>query len=688
MARRKIPNMMEQQQQEVMNAQRMVDAMQQIEAVENQTRTMEQEDLNRKHDTQFAQLRDSNSLEVIGKKEIEKAYSILKKYKEEKSELESKIIENEEFWKMNHWNLIHRNEENNQRVEPKSAWLFNTIINKHADAMDNYPEANILPRAKDDEEVAKILSSIIPVIMEQNDYESTYSDSQWYKCKNGSSVQGVFWNNDKNNGLGDVEIKKIDILNLFWKYDISDIQDSPNVFLVSMEDNERIKEMYPDIIVGNNSFGSLNEVESYLQEKDDKADTTAVIDWYYKKRVQVTDDFGLPKIRIILHYCKFCNGQVIYASENDPAHAEKGWYDHGLYPFVFDTLFPVEKNVCGIGYIDVEKDNQIYVDKLQQAILESAIVNARPRNFIRDDGSVNEKEYLDISNPLIHVKGSLGEDAIRPVPNTPFNAVYETVLQAKIAEMKDTSGNTASSQGQTSNVTSASGIASLQEAAGKLSRDANSTSYRAYKQVVYLVIELIRQFYNEPRCFRITGEMGKNEFVVFDNSQLLPQYQGQALGIDLGSRLPVVDIKVVAQKKSAYTKETQNQTALNLYGMGFFAPANADAALACLDMMNFDDINKVKENVQRNGTMMQMIMQMQQQLQAYQQQLMQLGMIVDRTNGTDIAQGVQEEAQQTQEDTMRAANIGQRTSSGTKNISKGSLSSQAASATRGSTSPR
>ncbi len=688
MARRKIPNMMEQQQQEVMNAQRMVDAMQQIEAVENQTRTMEQEDLNRKHDTQFAQLRDSNSLEVIGKKEIEKAYSILKKYKEEKSELESKIIENEEFWKMNHWNLIHRNEENNQRVEPKSAWLFNTIINKHADAMDNYPEANILPRAKDDEEVAKILSSIIPVIMEQNDYESTYSDSQWYKCKNGSSVQGVFWNNDKNNGLGDVEIKKIDILNLFWKYDISDIQDSPNVFLVSMEDNERIKEMYPDIIVGNNSFGSLNEVESYLQEKDDKADTTAVIDWYYKKRVQVTDDFGLPKIRVILHYCKFCNGQVIYASENDPAHAEKGWYDHGLYPFVFDTLFPVEKNVCGIGYIDVEKDNQIYVDKLQQAILESAIVNARPRNFIRDDGSVNEKEYLDISNPLIHVQGSLGEDAIRPVPNTPFNAVYETVLQAKIAEMKDTSGNTASSQGQTSNVTSASGIASLQEAAGKLSRDANSTSYRAFKQVVYLVIELIRQFYNEPRCFRITGEMGKNEFVVFDNSQLLPQYQGQALGIDLGSRLPVVDIKVVAQKKSAYTKETQNQTALNLYGMGFFAPANADAALACLDMMNFDDINKVKENVQRNGTMMQMIMQMQQQLQAYQQQLMQLGMIVDRTNGTDIAQGVQEEAQQTQEDTMRAANIGQRTSSGTKNTSRGSLSSQAASATRGSTSPR
>lgn len=670
------------QMQETQNA---IEQMQQINALEDETKAMQQESVNKSHDTEFYHLQNTQNLEVIGKNEVEKAYQTLLKYKEEKSQIEKKISENEEFWKMNHWDVAMQGVEDN-RVKPKSAWLFNTIINKHADAMDNYPEANILPRAKDDEETAKVLSSVIPVILEQNDYENTYSDCQWYKSKMGTSVQGVFWNNDKNGGLGDIEIKKIDLLNLFWKSGISNIQDSPNVFHVEMMDNDTIKEMYPDIQVGTTNTFGLSALESYDMHTD-TSEYSAVVDWYYKKRTLVSDNFGLPKTKIVLHYCKFCNGQVIYASENDPNYAERGWYDHALYPFVPDTLFPVEKNIVGIGYIDIVKDDQLYVDKLRQAILESAAANARPRSFIRDDGSVNEEEYLDLSKPLIHVQGGLGEDSIRAVPNTPFNAVYENVLLQTIQEMKDTSGNTASSQGQTSSVTSASGIASLQEAAGKLSRDANSGSYRAYKNVVYMVIELIRQFYNEPRCFRITGEMGKNDFVSFDNSGLLPQQQGEAFGINLGSRLPVVDIEVVPQKKSAYSKESQNQTALNLYNMGFFAPQNADAALNCLDMMNFDDINKIKENIEKNGTLFQMVLQMQAQLQAYQQQLMQLGAIADARYGTDIAAGVAGEANQT------AANVARVGASGSKkgisiNDSKGSLSSQAASATRGSTAPR
>ena len=42
-----------------------------------------------------------------------------------------------------------------------SAWLFNAILNKHADAMDNYPEPVVLPRERSDEESAKVLSSCL-----------------------------------------------------------------------------------------------------------------------------------------------------------------------------------------------------------------------------------------------------------------------------------------------------------------------------------------------------------------------------------------------------------------------------------------------------------------------------------------------------------------------------------------------
>lgn len=681
--------LLEEQQMQMQEAEAMKAKLAEIDAINQRSAIMKQEGINKSHDVEFTEFGGDNSLSetglettlgVIGEEEVHEAYQLLLKYKESKADLERAIADNEDFWKLNHWDVMERNfpKGQNDRVKPRSAWLFNTIINKHADMMDSYPEANILPRSRDDEDAAKMLASIIPVIMEQNDYEQTYSDAAWYKCKNGTSVQGVFWDNDKNNGLGDIEIKKIDLLNLYWKSGISNIQDSPNVFHVTMMDNDEIKTRYPMITAMNTSnMLPLSPLEVYDANNSDNTNMSAVIDWYYKKRIKTRDDLGIPKVKTVLHYCKFTNGQVIYASENDPFYADRGWYDDGKYPFVFDVLYPIEGSVCGMGYIDIIKDDQLYIDKIRQAIIESAVVNARPRYAVRTDSNLNEQEFTDISNSIIHFDGNLGEDAFRQIVTSPLNKIYENVYLSEIQQMKDTSGNTASSQGQASSVTSASGIASLQEAAGKLSRDTNKTSYRAYKAVVDMVIERIRQFYNEPRCFRIAGDMGQNEYVSFDNSGLQMQSQGQAFGIDLGSRMPVMDIDVKAQKKNAYSKESQNQTALNLYNLGFFAPNNADASLACLDMMDFDGIEKVKEKVTNNGTLMNMVMQMQQQL-------MQLGSMVDAQNGTNVTEEI---AANQNVIGGQGGKIGSSTGgSGTE--SKGSLSSQAANAARNSTSPQ
>lgn len=641
-----------------------------------QTQALEHEMHNKAHDTMLSEYSQgagqNETLNRITEEDIHNAYERLMKYKTEKAVLERRIAENEEFWKLKHWELMQTNDD--KRIHPKSAWLFNLIINKHADAMDNIPEANILPRARDDEAVAKALSDIIPVILEQNDFEETYDKVQWYKGKNGTGFYGVFWDNNKQNGLGDIDIRKVDISNLYWKGGINDIQESPEMFLVKMISNDELKRVYPNINpTSPSSLLPISAESNYkTEEQIDQTNQSAVIDWYYKVKVPMIDDNGIPHTKTKLHFCKFCNDQIIYASENDPNYAEKGWYQHGQYPFVPDVLYPVENSVCGMGYIDICKDAQMFIDKMEQAIIENAIVNARPRFIIRGDGGINEDEFNDISKAVLHTEGNLGEDSFRQVAPTPLAPIYENVLQYKIQELKDTSGNTAASQGQASAVTSASGIASLQEAAGKLSRDTNLSSYRAFKKVVELVIELIREFYDEPRCFRITGELGQNEFVDFDNSGLKPQSQGSAFGLDLGSRLPIMDIDIKPQKKNAYSKDAQNQTAINLYNLGFFSPNNADASMACLDMMEFDQIEKVKDKVQQNGLLYQQLMQMQQTL-------LQLAQIVDADHpGQNITEQLSMQYQQ-----MGAIGAGGKT--GSVSDSKGSLSSQAASATRGST---
>lgn len=165
----------------------------QAQAIEQKNKEIEHKVNNQQHDTEFSEAAESNegeSLAVIGETEVSEAYKTLIKYRQSKSVLENRIAENEKFWRMNHWDVLEEGKEDDKRIKPKSGWLFNTIINKHADAMDNYPDANILPRTLDDESTAKTLSQIIPVILEQNDYEQTYSDTEWYKVKNGTGVQG------------------------------------------------------------------------------------------------------------------------------------------------------------------------------------------------------------------------------------------------------------------------------------------------------------------------------------------------------------------------------------------------------------------------------------------------------------------------------------------------------------------
>lgn len=546
----------------------------------------------------------------IGRESVQKATAILNSYKRSKANLERRIVENEQWWKLRHWELIRKKE--SRDPEPASAWLFNSIANKHADVMDNYPSPTILPRERDDVEAAKLLSKIVPVILEYNNFEETYSDVWWYKLKNGTGCYGVFWNNELLDGFGDIDIRRQDILNLFWEGGIRNIQDSRNLFSVELVDREILEQTYPHL-KGKLSSGGI-DITGYLY--DDAVDITgklAVVDWYYKKSKDG---------KILLHYCKYVGDNVLYASENDLHYAETGYYSHGKYPFVFDPLFIEEGTPCGFGYIDIMKDVQMYIDKLNQIIIKNALQAGRRRFFISDSSGVNEEEFADWSKEFVHVAGNLDDRNIREITVSQLDSGVVALLNQKIDELKETSGNRDVSQGGvTSGVTAASAIAALQEAGSKLSRDMIKGSYRAFKEINHLIIELIAQFYEEGRCFRITGNGENPEFVGFS---------GHVLGRELKAKRPVFDISVFGQKNSPFSRTAQNELAKELYGAGLFNPAISEAALVCLEMMDFEGkeavVAKVTENSQRSH-----------EIQMLESRVQKLSKLVDRAYGTSLA---------------------------------------------------
>ena len=583
-------------------------------------------------------------MQKIGADQLQDFTKILEEYRAGKVQTEQRILASENWWKLRN----SREEQKDSKAagddgfKAVSGWLHNVIVSKHADAMKAYPEPNILPREKDDKGEALMLSAIIPCILEQNNFEATYSDVQWQKLKTGTGCYKVVWDSSKLNGLGDVSVEKVNLLNVYWEPGVTDIQKSRYFFHTELCDKDVLEERYPQLkgkLKGQSFFSTKFLYDDHVKTENKHT----VIEVYYHKYIQGKNT---------LQYCQYVGDQVIYATENEtqrptkpaidqmtgqpmidpmsgmpvmtqePSMAERGLYDHGKYPYFFDALFPIEGSPCGYGYVDLCRNPQTEIDMLKTAMVKNAMVGATPRYFSRIDGNINEEEFLNTNKPIVHVNGNVDDATLRRIEHNPLDGMYVNLLDRSIDELRETSGNTEAATGSTpGSVTAASGIAALQEAAGKTSSDSTQSSYRVYSDKVDMIIELIRQFYDMPRKFRILGQYGMERYVTYTNEGIQPQYQGNDFGQDMGFRLPVFDIKVSAQKKNVYTKVAQNELALQFFQLGFFNPQMVDQSLMCLEMMDFDDKDIIMQKISQMGTMYQKLMQYMQMALGLAQQV-------------------------------------------------------------------
>ncbi len=492
------------------------------------------------------------------------AMEVYAKFKSEKAALDARITANEKWFKGRHWEQFRNRYEGSSEnlPEPASAWLFNALATKHADLADSYPEPCILPREESDEADAASLSAIVPVILEQNGFEEVYSREGWNLIKNGMGCFGVFWNPSAEFGLGDISIREIDIRRLYFDLTVSDIQESSDVFYEQRTDLSKVISRYPEMAgkIAADAYGKV-----------------IIIDRYYKKTVSGCE---------VLHFMKLCGGEVLFATEDYPEVYPNGLYEHGKYPFIPDVLFPEAFSPAGFGYIDIAKDPQMYIDKLNQIIITNALLSGKKRFLVSDGCAVDEAELLDFGKNIVHCGSRIDESGFRELEVSPLNSQVLDMLKFKVEELKETAANRDVNQGSVNGgVVAAAAISALQEAGGKLSRDLIRGSYCTYSKIIVLVIELIRQFYDAERCFRIEGEPGKRRYLKYSNKSLK------------GGRRPIFDVKVSAIRGNPFSKTARDELAKSLYSLGFFKKENAAEALMALDIMTFEGKELIAEKI-------------------------------------------------------------------------------------------
>ena len=587
---------------------------------------------------------------------VSEVLQILHEYKDGKTTVDMKATENQEWWRLRHWNVIQgKTEAGKAKVEVGSAWAVNSILNKHADFMDSFPKANVLAREADDEEEAQILSKILPAIEEHTDAEQVYNTAGYDFLIDGTAITSVLWDPMAHDGMGDIKKTNVDIHNVFWQPGIEDIQQSKYFFDVSVADVNDVKLQYPDIAdrIGGGKQGFITE---YIHDDNiNHQNDIEIINCYYKKLEmrpvlinidpQTVAQHLVP--REILHMAIIIGDQCVFCSEDNPEYQD-GFYKHGKYPYVFRKCFPVKDSPCGFGYLDIMKYPQRDIDKLDQAIMKNTMMKAKPRWWVKKNADINKEAFADWNEEIVEVgSGDLGS-AVQQMDVDTLPAIVETHLEAKIDELKEISGNRDFSQGSTaSGVTAASAIAALQEAGSKLSRDINKAMYRGSREEYYLEIELIRQFYTEPRTFRIDDGSGRYEYMDYSNVNIAPQDITTPEGTR--HKKSIFDLEVSAEKQSPFSRASQNETAKELYQLGLFAPDNATSALVCLDMMEFEGKEKIKQQIQQNDTFMQQFQQMQQLIiqlspeAAVQMGLVDPNQVMMAQNANNGATGVSEE---------------------------------------------
>lgn len=435
------------------------------------------------------------------------AYRFLRIFRDGCRDYHDKIRDNREIVRMKD---PYQDTGKKQDGEPKMLQLQtlkSTFNNCVADQLDNMPEAALLPERPGLEEVAEDMSDVVRFVFNRNGYEELHRRRvEDYFI--GTALTQVVWDADMDGGKGNVAIDRWPIEQFLWDPQEPDIQNARALIKVTWHPLSWFSAHYPDKAqyIGSEENEhdqiGLSEAISNLSGDEDRA---MLMEYWYRK-------YDAKKRRYTINVA-FLAGGALLENQTDV-------YRHGMYPFVMEPFNYIEGQPVGDGLIDQLTPMMRYVNRYAHYIDENTRMAAKNRLLVRKNAQLDMEALVDFDQNIIEGQ-NIDEESVRWFQSKPLNGMVTQQMLQFQTDIKQDSGQSQWTRGETAGgVTAASAISALQEAGGKITREHTLMLNQGFKKIVEQVLWLVCQFYTNRQEQMITGKDGKAREVLMSASHL------------------------------------------------------------------------------------------------------------------------------------------------------------------------
>jgi hypothetical protein len=461
------------------------------------------------------------------------------------SELHQEFREYDDFYLAKHWNK----ERASWRPDPVVNYVAYVVDQKAPQLTNQRPTGLILPTAQDDEEAAKLFTQITDVIAERVDLDSKIDEVVRTGLLLGTGFFRVWWDNSLKGGrpqydqmgnviggnqwVGDVAIDCPDPSNIYPDPAANCIEECRYIIYAVPKTTKWVEEKFGVKVDPEQAF----ETEIYNRPSvNNSKDRVMFYEYWYRDNSEIN--------------CVYAAGGKVVKRINKV-------FAHGRYPFVSFIAKKNRKSLWGIGEPKNIMANQKLLNKLVEIPTTISQLTSNPIALIDPRSGIDAKKWTNKPGQIWMAKDPGAAVRWLEPPRGDGNIYRQIELLREFIERMGGvyDANTGETPG---GVTAAAAIQMLQEQGSIPIKGIARNLYQSIKDVYELMIELVKENYEETRYIRIVGEDGSIEFQEFLGSQYAE--------IDF-------DVKVSAGASTPTSKAYVAQLAADLFDRQILLPS-------------------------------------------------------------------------------------------------------------------